>query len=459
MFLAGAAYYFGTGLEAIGALAWIAPLPVLIMAFKLGVGQAAFLSLGAALLGNLNMVSYLATIIPKPVLAVILVIPALAYTGSVLLARCAVRRLSPVVSALVFPLAWTSYEYLLSMVSPHGTAGSLAYTQSSLLLIQVASITGIWGITFVLMLVPSGVAVAWYRHRGSPLVIPVSVLTITLVFGWARLGSPNARAAIRVGLAATDQTVSSFGTDSREKAIPVLEAYARRIVQLASRGAQAVLLPEKFVGIAPQYATDAMKILAAAASSGKVIVVAGLNEVGVRPMLNTAIVFSPDGRLLARYHKSHLLPGLETGYMAGQDIAVFPVGGATCGVAICKDMDFPEPAREYSRAGTGILFVPAWDFVRDARLHARMAILRAVEGGFALVRAAQEGLVTVADHHGRILAEARSPRTGDLLVTAEVAPGPARSFYSLTGDWFAWLNLAMLAVVIAACRNRRRTMP
>ena len=458
MFLAGAAYYFGTGLDAIGLLAWVAPLPVLIAAFTLGTGEAVILSLGASLLGNLNMISYLAEIMPKPLLAVSLLIPALAYAGSVLLARCAVRRLPSSVATFVFPLSWTSYEYVLSVISPHGTAGSLAYTQSSLPLIQLASITGIWGITFLLTVVPSGIAVAWHRRRPALLAIPMSLLTITLVFGWARLASPNARPAIRAGLAATDETVSCFRSESSEKATPVVEAYARRVVRLASRGARIVLLPEKFVGIAPAYAGRATDILAAAASAGRVAVIAGLNEVGLRPMLNTAVVISAQGRILARYHKVHLLPGPETGYTAGREIAVFSVDGATCGVAICKDMDFPELAREYSRAGTGILFVPAWDFVRDARLHARMAILRAVEGGFALVRAAQEGLVTVADHHGRVLAEARSPETGDILLVAEVVPGPAHTFYSLTGEWFAWLNLAMLVAVVGACRNRRRTM-
>ncbi len=456
MFMAGTAYYFGTGLDAIGLLAWVAPLPALITALTFGTGQAVILALGASLLGNLNMVSYLAEIMPKPLLAVSLLIPALAYSGSVLLARCAVRRLPASLATLAFPVAWTSYEYLLSLISPHGTAGSLAYTQSSLPLVQIASITGIWGITFVLALVPSGVAVAWHKRRPATLAIPMSVLAITLAFGWARLASPDARPAIRVGLAATDETVSGFSTESSEKAIPVVEAYARRIVRLASRGARIVVLPEKFVGIAPAYAGRATDILATAAAAGRVTVVAGLNEVGVRPMLNTAVVISAQGRILARYHKVHLLPGPETGYMAGRDIALFSVDGATCGMAICKDMDFPALAREYSRAGTGILFVPAWDFVRDAQLHARMAILRAVEGGFALARSAQEGLVTVADHHGRILAEARSSRTGDILLTAEVAPGPARTFYALSGDWFAWLNLAMLVAVIAACHNRRR---
>lgn len=74
-----------------------------------------------------------------------------------------------------FPAAWTSYEFLLSSASPHGTFGSLAYSQIDVLpLIQIASITGALGITFLLLLVPSALAFGWhfrgYRRRAVPVL-------------------------------------------------------------------------------------------------------------------------------------------------------------------------------------------------------------------------------------------------------------------------------------------------
>ena len=55
---------------------------------------------------------------------------------------------------------------------------------------------------------------------------------------------------------------------------------------------------------------------------------------------------------------------------------------------------FAEIGREYSRAEVGVLFVPAWDFTRDARLHSRVAVMRGVEGGFSVARSAANGLLT-----------------------------------------------------------------
>jgi apolipoprotein N-acyltransferase len=51
-----------------------------------------------------------------------------------------------------------------------------------------------------------------------------------------------------------------------------------------------------------------------------------------------------------------------------------------------------------------LLLVPTWDFNLDRWLHARMAVLRAVENGFALARSARNGLFTLSDNRGRILA-------------------------------------------------------
>jgi apolipoprotein N-acyltransferase len=453
--LSGCAYYFGTGLDPVGGLVWFAPLPVLIAAFDLGPGKAALLAFAAYLAGGLNMVSYLGQIVPMFVLALSIVIPALAFALAVLLARRAARVLPAAFAVLAFPSAWTAYEYGLSAASPHGTAGSIAYSQESLSLLQIASATGIWGIVFVLTLIPASLAVALHRRARSALAFALVALGITVGYGWFRLSNPKTPRPLRVGLAVTDTTVKHFDTVRREEAIPVLEAYARRVGELRSRGAQIVVLPEKFVGIAEGYSTDATRILGAAATDAGVTLIAGVNRVDIRPMRNLALVFGPDGRLLLEYDKVHLLPGPESGYLAGTGTAIFEVEGVTAGVAICKDLDFPELGRRYSAAGTGILFVPAWDFVRDEQLHARMAVMRGIEGGFSVVRSAQQGLATVADHFGRVLASESSSAGSEVLLTADVAPGPGHTLYSRVGDWFAWLNLVLLGMIVAGVMRRR----
>jgi apolipoprotein N-acyltransferase len=71
-------------------------------------------------------------------------------------------------------------------------------------------------------------------------------------------------------------------------------------------------------------------------------------------------------------------------------------------------MDYPDPARQYGQEQVGLLLVPAWDFDIDRFWHGHMAIVRGVENGFTVVRAAKQRLLTVSDSRGRILAETRT---------------------------------------------------
>jgi apolipoprotein N-acyltransferase len=96
-----------------------------------------------------------------------------------------------------------------------------------------------------------------------------------------------------------------------------------------------------------------------------------------------------------------------------------------------------------------LLLVPAWDFNLDRWLHARMAVLRAVENGFALARSARNGLLTLSDNRGRILAEAATMPGRFQSITGKVNVLRGVTFYTRTGDWFAWLCIAMFIVLLA----------
>jgi apolipoprotein N-acyltransferase len=84
-----------------------------------------------------------------------------------------------------------------------------------------------------------------------------------------------------------------------------------------------------------------------------------------------------------------------------------------------------------------------------------MAVMRGIEGGFSVVRSVQQGLATVTDHFGRVLASESSSAGPEVLLTADVSPGPGHTLYSRTGDWFAWLNLVLLGVIAAVVMRRR----
>ena len=460
---AAAAYYFGTGLDGFGPLVWIAPIPVLVLAFRSSARRSAAIAFITYVVGGLNIVPYLLRLAPPPAVVAALVVPALGFTLAVLAQRYAILHEKGWGSVAAFPATWTSYEFLIALLAPDGTALNLAYSQAGILpLVQLASVTGIWGISFLVTLVPAGISAAWHRRDQKRFAlaafgVPLCIALMTCGWGWARLAWSDQAPALRVGAAASDESVRLFDASTREQAMPVLVAYARRIDELARRGAQVIVLPEKFVGVAPDYEAEALRLLSASSRRNRVTVIAGLNRVGRAPKRNTAFVFGPEGQLLVAYEKAFPLPGFERGYERGTSPGVFSLSGATAGVAVCKDMDFPSWLRRYAAAGARIVFVPAWDFVDDGPLHARMATVRGVEGGFAVVRSAQEGLVTISDHMGRTLATRMSSESRDVLLVGDVPLGPSRTLYSLAGDWFGVTSLTLTLVIVGIATMRARS--
>jgi len=170
---------------------------------------------------------------------------------------------------------------------------------------------------------------------------------------------------------------------------------------------------------------------------------------------NEARVYAPRAPL-EKYDKHHMLPPFESKWQPGTTLTLLREPSGTWGVAICKDMDFTPLSRQYGEAGAGLLLVPAWDFVLDRWEHGHMAIMRGVEDGFSIARAAKQGYLTVSDDRGRILAETQSDSAPFATLAANVPAAHQTTLYLLLGDWFAWLALATLIFELAQLLFRSR---
>jgi apolipoprotein N-acyltransferase len=178
-------------------------------------------------------------------------------------------------------------------------------------------------------------------------------------------------------------------------------------------------------------------------------VVLGLVRKTSSGSFNSSRFYSADGKLEANYDKHHLIPGIEP-EKPGDKRVVLDQPTGRWGLQICKDMDFPKLSREYASEGANLLLVPAWDFVVDRWLHSRMAVLRAVENGFALARSARNGLLTLSDDRGRILAETATVPGRFVSISGILDIAPEKTFYARTGDWFAWLCVATFVFLLAS---------
>ncbi|MCU1664366.1 MAG: lnt, partial [Pseudonocardia sp.] len=166
-------------------------------------------------------------------------------------------------------------------------------------------------------------------------------------------------------------------------------------------------------------------------------------------LYNTALTFPRDGSAPLVYHKRYPVPGVEDAVTPGGAPGFLP-GDGRGGVAICADMGQVSLGREYGRAGVGLMAVPALDFDVDAWAQSRVQLLRGVENGFSVARAARQGYLTLSDGNGRVLAQAASTAgIRAASVTADLPSAGGGTPYSRAGDWFAWLCLALCAAARA----------
>ncbi|BCY10609.1 nitrilase [Actinoplanes sp. L3-i22] len=432
--LSGLLWSGGTGLHPIAALTWLAPLPLLLVPGRAGPRAVAAATAVAWLIGQVDVAGYYVRTlrIPVPMVAGVVVLGAALAVGTVLAARALLRRGRTVTAVLVVPALWVFGEYAVARLLPNGAWWSLAYTQADVRpVVQLAALTGIWGVTHLLLAVP--IALAAVPRSPRPAVACLLALAV-VTGGWAgwSLSRPPAGAGLTVGLVALAQPEDGLPID-QPPGRELLARYAARATGLAARGARVIVLPEKvfrLTGVTLPVLIEAFRPVGA-----RVIVGAVLDR------RNVAIVLGP----LTTYAKQKLIPGLEDWLVPGHDDLIID---GHLGVAICKDLDFPGLVRGYRAAGATVMLVPALDFTVDGWLHSRMAVVRGVESGMTVVRSAASGRLTVSDPTGRIVGEAVA---GDAELLVTVGSAGRGTVYTRTGDGF--LIVLLIGVVSAAGRR------
>ena len=461
----GLCWYFSYGLTGnFWYLQWVAPIPVLLVSFKTSGKMAFLVSFLAYLIGRLSWFSYLVSV-STPVSAIIsIIVLSLIFALITISARKTVIKSNSWYSVFAFPALFTTFEFLLAKFSPDGTASSIAYSQSNFIaVIQIASVTGILGITFLVTFFPSAIAVGWYYRKErikfrNIIITAVAIMASSFLFGVFRISNSKSQNTIKVGLAALQEKYHNI-TDHPdfEKEKLVTENYARQVADLAATGAELVVLPERAINITKETADQLIGILSSVAKQNRVFIITGYTNFRNDPERNSALVIDDDGNVIADYNKVHLVKGLERQFIPGSEIGLFKVHDVQAGVAICKDLDFPGYIKKYGKTNAAFLCVPAWDFVVDDWLHDRMAVLRGVENGFSEVRTARQGRLTISDCYGRVTSEAVSSNGQTALLTGKVSLQKVHTIYSRFGDWFGILNL-IAAIFLIFLRERNKNV-
>jgi apolipoprotein N-acyltransferase len=349
--------------------------------------------------------------------------------------------------------------------------------------IQVASLTSVHGVSFLLAASSAGLAhlfvakSAYERRLG--LTLPALLVSSALAFGHGRLQEPlGAESALSVGV-----IQASIPQDQKwEEALlqSNIESHLALSREAIARGARVLVWPESAIGYELDLYPEVRKQITDFVSREGVFLLTGNDDReraldgAVRSYVGAKLI-SPDGAVALRYHKMRLVPFGEylplPSFLASlvpvrrlvQSVSDFTPGttpstglaqGVPVSVFICYEAIFPALVRRFSRAGAQVLFNvtnDGWYGTSAAPYqHYAMARFRAIENHRFLVRAANTGISAIIDPFGRELArtELMEKRT----LVGEVRAISELTFYARYGDVFAWAAslVAALAVVAAA---------
>lgn len=454
--LSGAAFYFSIGLGEVWPLAWIAATPVLWLAFgDARIAPVLCATFAAYAIGGANFLPAYASIMPVPVLVIAIVGPALLFALAVLGARWAYRAFGGAAGTIVFATLWTAADFALSFDPAGGSALTPAGAQAAApILIQIASVVGYLGVTFALAAVSAALAAAAQKRSVAFAAAAVAIVASIAGFGAWRMSAPPGE-TMRVALIADDAAVGEIWRTDEAAARRIIEPYAQAVRTLRGDDVELIVLPENMARLDPAWRDDALAPLARAAEDVGATIVAGFNTELDGAAYNVAWSHEPGGDA-SFYAKRRLVQGLETPlYGTGNGSRALSNGVL---VVICKDLDFHAMIRSDVAATTPrIIAAPAWDFRVDGWSHARIAILRGVENGVPLARSARDGVLTLSDAYGRVIAR-ESSRAGMVILVGDMPVARGGTLYRVIGDAFGWLCMAFgvgLALNSATVLRRR----
>ncbi|MEV4056119.1 acyltransferase [Amycolatopsis sp. NPDC049688] len=443
-------FFFGTGLDPLPELAWLAPLPVLLLAPRVHGGIALLTAFTAYLAGSAGSWSYFwhSQSVPRPAALGILGGSALLFALSATLFRLLVRRGHGFLAALAAPALWTVALYVVSLLNPTGVMDTLMTTQADRPpVLRIAAVTGGWGVEFLVLFVPAAVATALAPGlRGRTRLVPVVALAAIaggLVF-WST--PPLAGPPTRIALIAPGQHrwAPDVATPDGQA---LVQSYVDQI-RLLPDGVRAVVLPEATFAVGQATRPRLVDAFAQVARAKNLDVVTGVIDTTPEGRFNAALAVPPSGTPL-EYRKQH--NGNSPGIASGTELTRF----AGTGLMVCMDVNFADPSGDYGEAGTGLVLIPASDEDADGWAHSRTALIRGVENGFSVAWSAARGTPMLADAQGHVLAETRTGDRPFSVVVADIPTGAGKTPYARFGDWFAWLcGLVVLTGIAVATRKQ-----
>ena len=390
------------------------------------------------------------------------------------------KRLSPLWLVFIVPSLWIALEFIQAQTRfgfPWGDLGYALYKQTAL--IQIASVTGVWGVSFVIVLVNYLLFLTIKARRLAYFAVALGVFLMIAGFGWFATKSKLAENPNKIQIAIIQPNIPQRARFDRQKIEDHLWLYQRLLHETEAKAVDLGILPES---ILPGYILQQPELLSPFtefAQKNKMHLLFGTLDAQDHRVYNSTALISSQGEIVGTYDKVQLVPFGE--YVLFRDVLTnmglaglirealpgdldfgreFKVINSALGkiaTPICFESIFPAISRQFVQNGAQLLITvtnDAW-FKRTTVLpqHFFKGVFRAIENRRFFVQAANTGISGVISPYGQILA--KSDMEQEQIIYGEVALSDYETIYTRFGDWLVYLAALFLCLATTLAQMRQ----
>lgn len=434
--------------------AWIFPIFLLLAIEKLTWKKA--LPLLMVLTAVSNQLSF-HNMLPSLDIPMFSYIPAMAgslYAIPFVLQHISFRKTNSFVATLILPSTYALLDFSNVYFNPFGTFGILGYSQHGFLpIVQVASVIGVTGITFLIMWTAS--IIYWFRLDGSKkkkrnaAILTFTGMLLIVTLGGLRVVNHTEADTVTVsGIHTLDRTDSEvleiFNLHEQENSefLKKTEENLDRLIEMTITEAQAgakVIHHSEGVAVLDeeQKSTYIDRLREVAKEWGVYIMtVPYVFTAPDEPNENVLYMIEPSGEL-AFEHFKYGGNIIEQTVEGDKEIKYVDSEYGRMSGIICWDKDFPTIVNQAGEQDVDMLFIPSADWKEISPYHTIVGNFRGVENGANVVTQTVNGMSMISDYTGQTLAQMDHFTTDQWVMRGQVPTEGKKTMYSIWGKYFA----------------------
>ncbi len=370
-------------------------------------------------------------------------------------------RSSEIVGIFFFASLATISEWISFSSSPLGSWGAMTYTQlGNLPFLQISSLFGITLGSFFIYLssafIASFIASKEKKELFKPALASVLVYLGFYIYGVVRLEHTQASSTIQVAAIVSDMQITPKGIPDDKYLEEGTNTLLNNTQIAIDKGAKIVAWNEGATIIKKEKEKNFIERVKKLSLENSVdLVIAYIVPIdGIRKFENKYL-YIQQGEIQDEYFKYHPVPGEPA--IKGEKIAkVQTMNSTKISGAICYDFDFPPLARALSQQDIDIAVVPSSDWKGIDHIHGQMASVRAIEGGFSLIRPVRASTSYAFDAYGRVRASMDYFEDNSRIMMATLPTKRVETLYSQVGDIFVYFLMVFLGIVgISTLKGRK----